>query len=174
MYDIYLTRGCGKFPHTEDLVEEVPELASSALQGKLLALSPPRPGFLGLDLLEQMAIKLLLRLMIDGAVGQIVPAAYREPRISQEQARVLAEPAITELHAIRYPEHELGEIYYRGDWPEAWVFGAFLEPTLEREGAGPYVGVDKVDGHIWTAEDFARREKRSEMIEEAFLKLKKE
>jgi len=167
MYDIYLSMGCRELPVLEDLVTQIPMLADPALQQKILTGSPHHPGFLGLDLPEELAQALFRRLKSKRAAGLWLLSAYRLPRVSKEQAAMLAEPAIAELkrkHFERYPDDTLSAVYFVGERPEVWVFGYTSEQLVAKNiiPGGPRVGVDKVDGHIWTREDFGRREQRLE------------
>lgn len=165
MYDIYLSGGCRTLPDLEDLVGEIPVLLDPIFQQKLLTPSPRRPGFLGLDLPEPLAKALFQRLKSTRAVGLWLLSAYRQPRISKDQAASLAEQAIPELsakHYQRYPGDTLGPVHFAGEQPERWVFKATSERLSKIEGGGLWVSVDKLDGHIWTREDFERLEKTLE------------
>ena len=129
--------------------------------------SPHHPGFLGLDLPEPLAKALYRRLQSTRAVGVWLLSGYRQPRVQKEQAAVLAEQAIAELarkHFERYPDDTLSAVYFVGERPEVWVFGYTSEQLVAKNiiPGGPRVGVDKLDGHIWTREDFDRREQRLE------------
>lgn len=173
MYDIYLSIGCRSLPNLEDLVQEVPVLTGAAFQEKLLTPSPHRPGFLGLNLPETVARKLLVRLRYARALGEIVPSAYYHPKISKEQALALAEPAIAELQRRRYPDRRLGLLYFAGERAMYFTFDALLEPPLQIEGKGLYTSIDKLDGHIWTPAEFAKREEGLEQVEEEVRRLEK-
>lgn len=167
MYDIYLSAGCRELPILDDLVPQIPMLADPTFQQKLLTGSPHRPGFLGLDLPEELAQVLFQRLLPTRAGGSWLLSAYRQPRVSKEQAAQLAEPAIAELmrkHFERYPDDTLSAVYFVGEKPEYWVFGYTSEQLVAKNiiPGGPRVSVDKLDGHIWTREDFGRREQRLE------------
>lgn len=130
MYDIYLSAGCLELPVLDDLVPQIPMLTDPAFQQKLLTGSPHRPGFLGLDLPEELAQVLFQRLLPTRAVGSWLLSAYRQPRVSKEQAARLAEPAIAELarkHFERHPDDTLGPVVFVGEKPEFWAFGARSE-----------------------------------------------
>jgi len=165
MYDIYLSMGCRGLPSFEDLAEKIPIVQTLEFQQKILTPSPHHPGFLGLDLSEPVVKLLFQRLQSTRAVGYWLLSDYRQPRITREQARLLAEPAIAERavnHFQRHPDDTLGPIEFVGVQPEFWVFGARSE-YLIRENCVPgdlRVSVDTLDGHIWTREDFDRRAKR--------------
>jgi hypothetical protein len=165
MYDIHLSMGCRTLPDLKDLVGEIPVLTNPTFQQKLLMPSPPRPGFLGLDLPEPLVKTLFQRLKSTRAVGYWVPSAYRQPHISKDHAAFFAEQALPELstkHYQRHPDDTLGPLFFVGEKPEFWVFKARSEKFREREGGGMWIDIDKIDGHIWTPEDFAMREKRME------------
>lgn len=165
MYDIYLSTGCRELPVLDDLVTRIPMLADPALQQKILTGSPHHPGFLGLDLPEELAQTLFRRLQTTRAVGLWLLSAYRQPRVSKEQAVKLAEPAIAELakkHFERHPDDTLGPVGFVGEKSEFWVFGARSEQLIAMDmiPGSLRVSVDKLDGHIWTREDFDRRRQR--------------
>jgi hypothetical protein len=165
MYDIHLSMGCRSLPDMKDLVGEIPVLNNSAFQQKLLIPSPSRPGFLGLDLPEPLAKALFQRLKSTRAAGYWLLSAYREPRISKDLAALFAEQALSELsieHYQQHPDDTLGPLFFVGEKPEFWVFKAPSEKFRDREGSGIWISIDKIDGHIWTREDFAVREKRME------------
>lgn len=167
MFDIYLSSGCRELPVLDDLVPQIPMLADPEFQQKLLTGSPHRPGFLGLDLPEELAQALFQRLLPTRAGGSWLLSAYRQPYVSKEQAAMLVEPAIAELaknHFQRHPDDTLGPVGFVGERPEVWVFGARSEQlaAMGMIPGGSRVSVDKVDGHIWTREDFGRREQRLE------------
>ena len=165
MYDIYLSMGCRGLPFFEDLAEKIPAVQDLQFQQKILTPSPRRPGFLGLDLSEELAERLYRRLQTTRAVGYWLLSDYRQPRITQEQAQLLAEPAIAELavrHYQRHPNDTLGPIGFVGERPEFWVFAAKSEYLMKENYIPGNLGVsvDKLDGHIWTQEDFDRRGKK--------------
>ena len=168
MFDIYLSIGCRALPDMEDLAQDVPILRDTAFQQKLLTPSPKRPGFLGLDVSELLAKTLLRRLQSVRAVGFWLSSAYRQPRISREQAEVFAAqvlPEISARHFQHYPGDTLSPLFFAGEKPEYWVFKAELEQFRTREGGGMWISIDKLDGHIWTRKDFDKRETRLEDVE---------
>lgn len=129
MFDIYLSIGCRALPDMEDLAQDVPILRDTAFQQKLLTPSPKRPGFLGLDVSELLAKTLLRRLQSVRAVGFWLSSAYRQPRISREQAEVFAAqvlPEISARHFQHYPGDTLSPLFFAGEKPEYWVFKAEL------------------------------------------------
>ncbi len=86
----------------------------------------------------------------------------------QEQAKLLAEPAMAKRavrHYQRHPNDTLGPIEFVGGKPEFRVFAAKSEYLMKENyiPGGLLVSVDKLDSHIWTQEDFDRREKRLEV-----------
>ena len=157
MYDLYLSLGCRTLPDLEALTQKVPMLADPALHTRILKRSPG-PGFLGLDLPDTIAVSLLQRLKSAKASGCRLPSAYRLPLISIEQAAPMAEQAMGELKAARLPYDTLGPVRFLREQPTCWTFGAVSE-QLVKEGRIPgvlHACVDKLDGHLWTREEFDR------------------
>lgn len=155
MYDIYLSMGGRALPDLNDLMRAVPALAEPQMQQKIVQRSP-KPGFLGLDLTSDQAKTLMQRLKAQKAVGYPVPSAYRQPKITIEQATPIATQAIEQLHKAHIPEHTLGPVLLRKDEPACWTFGAVSEEWV-KEGRIPgvlFASVDKLDGHVWKAEEF--------------------
>ena len=65
MYDIYLLIGCRQSPDIRDLIEPVSMLDDPTLQAKIVQRSSS-PGFLGLDLPENVAVDLLQHFIAAG------------------------------------------------------------------------------------------------------------
>ncbi len=159
LYDIYLSWRCQILPDLEDLVETVPALADPALQARMLDRTKA-PGFLGLDLPADGALSLLhrLRSLKVSSRGYLLPSAYRQPRITIEQATPIAEQAIEELQVRRFPDHTLGPVHFQWEQSVCWTFGAVSEQLI-KEGRIPgalHASVDKLDGHIWKQTDLER------------------
>ncbi len=146
MYDVYLFTGVSTGAVLAELVFSVPELNNSALQERI---QRPAPGFLQLDLDAERVVSLLRGLRAAKAVGYIVPAAYRQPEISVEQALPLAEAALAELKAMHYPDHPVVPGQFAREEPVCWTFSATY-----RRNKRLYARVDKRDGHIWQQSDF--------------------
>jgi hypothetical protein len=157
MYDIYLFIGCRTLPALDDLVQRAPALADPAVQKRVLQRSPG-PGFLKLDLAEDVATALFQRLRSGKANGYVVSSAYRQPGVTVEQAIPIAQRAIAELHAARIPEHTLGPVRFVREEPVCWTFGAASEEWV-KEGRIPgmlFASVDKLDSHVWPPEELER------------------
>jgi hypothetical protein len=96
---------------------------------------------------------LLQALKKGGALGKCLPAAYRTPRLTQEQALEIATTAIQVRKQEYDPEGELYPITYMGEWDGAFFLFRSATTRLVKEaheGGGLYAHVDKVDGHLWT------------------------
>lgn len=168
-YDLYLHHACRAQPELTDLLTLIPALRTPALEEKLRAYPPPsagqlqrhppRPGFLGLNLEEELARELCHRLNQDPvrAQGEIILAAYREPGISQEQAQRLAEQELIRMRQQEFPTNDFEPVKFWHEEPRWWTFVAFFKRTPEERAKlgvtfgtdGPWIRVDKVDGHIW-------------------------
>ncbi|MDQ2717143.1 MAG: hypothetical protein M3Z08_19750 [Chloroflexota bacterium] len=142
-------------PDITDLVQQVPALADSSLPERLLQ-KRPGPGFLGLDLPHDLARMLLQRLTSQRASGYAIPVTYRQPaRISIEQATPIAQHYLAEVAARRYPGNSFGSAHFlRSDPVCCWTFVATSEELAEKGHMGLYASVDKLDGHVWSAEEF--------------------
>ena len=154
MFDIYLYEGCWTTsPNLDDLVEQIPALNNPDLRARTEKWRPG--GFLGLDLPESMARTLLDRLLGAKARGQMVPSAYREPKVSVEAAQPIAEQAIAQLRETRYSMCTLGPVRYLRETPWWWTFAADCKEWQE-QGYIPgavFASIDKLDGHVWQPEE---------------------
>jgi len=160
-YDVVLVTGCTSTPRLDDLVERVPALADPDVQTRMLGWRQHWPDFLGLDLPQSLALVVYARLKRAGAHGGVHLAAYRTPRVTVEQARTIAEPVMAERQA-QYPRMTFSPLQFssRHGGVERWAFFAACE-EWQQEGKIPgalFVSVDKLDGHVWTREEFARAE----------------
>ena len=155
LYDIYLITGCRALPDIKDLIQQVPALADSSLQERLLQ-KRPGPGFLGLDLPHELAQTLMQRLTSQRASGYALPTTYRQsPKISIEQATPIAQHYLAEVAAKRHPGSPFGPArFLRSDPVCCWTFAAGSEALAEQGHMGLYVSIDKLDGHVWRAEEF--------------------
>lgn len=175
-FDLYISSGCSRDVDEDALLESLPPGAEASVLDLLLWRDPhaqdasrdrrPGSGFLGFDLSIGEAYALLTRLRALGASALLIPAHYREPQLTQEQALPLAERYLQEHIArgevlSRYafePVHPAGEL----DSPLCWVFRA-PSPQMQEEGYIPgvlHAHVDKVDGHI--LEPYEARELQEE------------
>ena len=128
-----------------------------------------RPCFAGVDLAIGEAYALLERLRQTGASGYLVPARYRTPRLSMEEALAIAEQALREcisrhptLRSFRFEPVRHNSMF---STPMFRVFEAF-SPDMDEHSYVPasvFVRVDTEDGHLWEPEEFSLlREKLEE------------
>lgn len=163
LYDIYLGAGCRASPEISDLAERIPALADANVVARFQAVLRPHPrfpglnrseeppGFLGLDLPQDLARALYQRLAAARARGEVLPSAYRQPRVSQEEARPIAEQAIQHLQAASFSGYAFEPVCFHQEAPRWWSFVAGSE-QLQEEGYIPgalFACVDKLDGHVW-------------------------
>lgn len=153
-FDLFLRAGCDTPPLVSDLLAAAPSLGAPTFEQAVMR---PRPGFLGLDLAHAVAQQALARLEQVGAIGEVIDAAYRTPRISIEQAKPLAEQAIEQLRQRHFAAYafEATRAWPTGERPRWWAFFAPSQ-QLQDEGHIPgaiFVSIDKLDGHVWTPEE---------------------
>lgn len=151
MFDIHLSTGCHTLPKQE-VLQHFPALAAPSVQQLL---EKAFPEFLNIDVPYAAAAGMLDILKSYGARGLIVPAIYREPKITVEQAYQIACAEIQRKQAA-YPNIHFDPVGLVGGYtqPRWWTFGANAQEWIE---AGCIPGrlsasVDKIDGHIWTPE----------------------
>ncbi len=158
MYDIYLYMGCQTPPDLHELVAEAPALAAPEVQQKIMQRSPA-PGWLHVDLPYPVARHLFQQLKSAKATGLLARAAYHQPQVTSQEAEQRAHPALQQKQAALYPNYTFeSTIYLTRDQPTCWEFTGYSE-ELVRKGhipGGVSVCVDKLDGHIWQAEEFDR------------------
>lgn len=160
-YDLYLHTACRAQPELDDLLASIPDLGTPALQAKLRPYPPPArgvfqphpptPGFLGLGLEEAQADVLLARLTAVRAQGKVLLAAYRQPRITPEQALRIAEPELQRICQEQHPTLHYEPVRLWKEEPHCWVFFT-LSRELQEQGwipGGPMIRVDKLDGHLF-------------------------
>jgi hypothetical protein len=157
LYDLWLSTGTRGHPQVTDFAVAFPQLTNSDL---LRRMQEHFPGFIGLDLPEDIAHNLLARLQADRARGMVVASAYREPIITREAAYLIAEQVIRQQHEQRYPHYTLSPIRYAESHAHAmwWTFTAPVD-ELVAQGMIPgalFASIDKLDGHVWQPEDFER------------------
>lgn len=101
-YDIYLAVGHDRPPDLSRMEAKAP-VGLDALLEKFRGVQWPEPGFLGLDLPARVAAEILELLNEVGASGLVVPVPYRQPKVSREMARPIAEEAIaqTQKNSVR-------------------------------------------------------------------------
>ncbi len=153
-YDLFLRRGSQTLPNLDDLAGKIPSLRDPILLKRIVQ-HPSGPGFLGLDLPYDVALSLQQCLKTTGAEGFRLPAAYRSPRLTIEQAQAIAQADIDEQKQKYDPNEILLPIEFLGEREVCWEFrGTTARLDGEgQEGYGLYAQVDKVDGHIWTSDE---------------------
>ncbi len=163
LYDIYLRTRCFTEPALKDLLPKVPALKKLEIQKKLAPHakedlnkkgSMRAPGFLGLDVEEGVARELYNRLEAAKGSGEVVPSAYREPKITQEQALKIAEPELSRICQEQYPGYQFEPVHLHRYELRWWAFATFSHQWQQEHGfvfgaGGPVAYVDKLDGHLW-------------------------
>ena len=152
MYDTYLYRGCKRLPNLDDLRQQIPELADSLIQQRLIE---PSPGFLGFSLPISNAQALLRVLGRASARGLYVPSAYRQPQVTLLMAHTLAEQAAVNIQAASFPEYDFAPVTFLEEDAMWWIFFTSSQ-KLGEEGhipGGFYVYIDKLDGHVWDSKE---------------------
>ena len=156
MYDLYLSHGCRTRPALKSLEARIPELTQPSLQTRLMTLESA--GFLGLDLPEDVATQLYQELKAAHARGEVVPSLYRQPQVTREAARQIAERDLLHQQQTAFPGYSFGPVLFLREEGRCWVF-VTSSPQLKAEGHIPgavLAYVDKLDGHVWQQADFAR------------------
>ncbi|GCE23119.1 hypothetical protein KDK_69190 [Dictyobacter kobayashii] len=164
-YDIVISRRCRTWPQLQELISVIPELANPHVQAYFLGdRTIPEEQlrhfrdlpFLGLALSYELAGQLAQRLQEAGAQANRIPIEYREPRIRLQEAHVLAEQEIMDLHEKAVPHDTLGPVELsEWQWTPYWVFEA-RSPELIAKGHIPgrlFAHIDKLDGHVWTFDE---------------------
>jgi hypothetical protein len=162
-YDIYLDTACRAVPNLNNLHTAIPELEAAEIQAKLTAYPhsrnswepqrhPPRPGFLGLNIEEAKARELYSRLSAVEAYGQVLPVAYRDPKITKEQAQSIAEQELVRVCQEIFPAYEHSPVLLREELPRWWIFYTMIRGLPNRGrvlgAGGPMAYIDRVDGHV--------------------------
>lgn len=155
-YDLYLAVGHDRPPDLSGL-EAKATVGLDALLEKFRGVQWPEPGFLGLELPAHTAAEILELLNEVGASGLVVPVPYRQPEVSREMARPIAEEAIAQNQRELCPGYTFEPVQFLGEGAMWWDFGAISE-DLAREGYAPGridARVDKLDGHLWSQKERA-------------------
>jgi hypothetical protein len=103
-----------------------------------------------LQLERSLAEVLLERLQQAGGKGIILKAAYRQPRLTFEEALSIASSVISEQQARSFPSYVFSLVTLSYEQPDAWYFSAVSEQLIA-EGFIPgaiSVKVDKLDGYV--------------------------
>lgn len=162
MYDIYLTWECSTLPSLTDLAETIPHIGDPFWQQRLLTFTSETRGFLGLDLPETQAHTLLQRIQDAQGDAMIVDAAYRRPLVSQRDATGLALDAIFDLRDAHFPSYHFHPLAFHSEKAMTWTFFAASDQLMAAGHipGGLFADIDKLDGHIWQAEEFAAKIRR--------------
>ena len=149
MYDIYLFSSSLRTPELSNLT------AKEILPQMVRSLQERQQGFLGLNLSGDTAAELLEQLTLAGGRGLVASAAYRQPKVTLEMAKPIAEKAIADQQKRHSPNYTYGPVQLLSEGAFWWKFGA-VSPDLVERGYIPatlYALVDKVDGHLWTTQE---------------------
>jgi hypothetical protein len=149
MYDVYLFTGVRALPSLESLKNTIPAFEAKDMLAVFQERIQQRtPHFLHLDLSAENAIEVFQLLRTEKATGYILPATYRQPRISVEEATPLAAAALVELQAARSSDPPIVPLHFVREQPVCWTFNITYSGNSR-----VYVHVDKLDGHIWQKQD---------------------
>lgn len=144
-FDVYVYEPCEVASEGVDLSPELRE-----------RLSQVKEDFLHLDFPTKEEAAVLARLIVaHGGEARVIDAAYREPRITLEQAWPLAEQELEALKAVCEPA-EYDPLEFHNEDPMRWIFCA-VSPELMARGKIPgalFPAIDKVDGHAWQTPEF--------------------
>ncbi len=156
-FDIYLYVGCANPPAPG---EEIPlPLREPSVFVRVMRWESR--GFLGLDLLRPEVATIRKWFKEHHASVLLVPVAYRQPRVTVEEAYPIAEQFRRQKQSRRYPTLTWGPIVRAAHAGEACAWAFFSgSDELQRQGyvpGGLFACVDKLDGHVWTDEDDNRR-----------------
>jgi hypothetical protein len=154
MYDIYLQSGIISRPNLSDLSVDT---LNQITQDIKVRLSEQSPGFLGFNLAAADALMLFDRLTSTGARGLVLPSSYRQSKVTIDMARSIAEQAILQKQAEKCPNVNIDvpQFLPAHSTPMWWTFGSKVEEWIQ-QGLAPgmiFASVDKIDGHIWEADD---------------------
>lgn len=152
LYDIYLFTGVRTLPPTEKLLTAVPAFEEpAALELFQERIQQRNPAFLSLDLKARSVIAVFQYVRSGKATGYILPAAYRQPRISSEEAFPLVEAAMLSLKADLSPEQQTTSLKFAREEPVCWAFNLTYGQRTRVS-----VHIDKLDGHVWQKRDLRR------------------
>lgn len=150
MYDIYLFSGIRVAPEIEDLEASLSASEQTIdLERFQECARQDAPHFLLLDLDAQDSIKVFRWLRRGKAQGYILPAAYRHPRISQEEAKLLAEAALGNSQGAYDPAQSETSLQFSREEPVCWTFRASNNRKIR-------LHIDKLDGHLWQSSDLRK------------------
>jgi hypothetical protein len=132
MYDIYLSVGSDK-----------------------LAFAKASPGFLGLRVMRDVAAEQLEQLVLAGGYGYVVPVAYHQPKVTAQMAMPIAREAIAQKQKKYFPSYSFKPVQFWREGAMWWEFGTASEELGKSRHIPGCVSVrvDKLDGHLWTAQE---------------------
>lgn len=152
MYDIFLEKGCSFSPDLTPIIEQYPEMADFVLPPQLTQ-PKAKSYFLGLDTSVSLASTLLECLITAEASGYRIPAIYRHPNLTIEEAKALAiekmmtrrlTQNMTTLQKEQSSEMAFSSVRVILDLGVCWKLNV----------GGSFFFVDKLDGHFWSDENF--------------------
>jgi hypothetical protein len=155
LFDIYLPYPHSAIPLTvfSDLItdEDIKKVNAQTISKKAC--------FLELNLSLEVASTFYKRLRNYTIMVEIVPSEYRQPKITIEMARPIANKAIKAKYARLFPNfhhYERAEFYC--DEPMFYTFSSQSDEfhAIGRfEPDALFALVDKVDGHVWAELEYA-------------------
>jgi hypothetical protein len=148
LYDIYVA----PTPHTLSSRDDLTGYIHLLTPAATTRLFSKKSGFLGLNLHVESAVELYKRLHALGVWGDVVPVKYRQPKITVQAARRLAEKAIKNKCALNFPNITFEPVEFDFEGAMTYDFSAGSEELHQLglwEPDAVFASVDKVDGHIW-------------------------
>lgn len=107
---------------------------------------------------DDISLDEALALRASGArhVALPVPSRYRHPRVSEEEARNIAEDCFRAKVARLPPELSFGDVSPRGQDVMRYSFISFCDQWVAagKIPGGLTFSIDKIDGHVWSHDDF--------------------
>jgi hypothetical protein len=149
MYDIYLFTGMRPLPVLANPAAIFPMFAQADMERFQERVRQKEPGFLLLDLDVRDIVKVFQWVRRGKAQGYILPAAYRHPRILQEEARSFAEAELAKLQMTQDSAQPTVSLQFTREEPVCWTFKDLNNRKVR-------LHVDKLDGHLWPRSDLRR------------------
>jgi hypothetical protein len=144
LFDLEVVRACSRNP--EELARTLLDKHGKGDIGKSL-------GFIGVELPLRAAQEIAGLLRNAGGASLVLPCRYRQPTISMDAARTIADRRLEDLKL------EQGNVFGPlEDGQEQWMWWRFYAdhlPSIE-EGREPgciYIDIDKLDGHVKNEDD---------------------
>jgi hypothetical protein len=156
MFDIYVFNKLENNTYLNKVRSFFPDILDTSICENLTKFYHPR--FLEIDISQPLAMKIFSALKEIGLRGRVVKSAYRNPLMTIDEALVIADKEcqkiIAERNQTKTPVKFNPTQFTREDamW---WTFAAVSEELVE-QGFAPgavQVSLDKLDGHIWSADE---------------------